>query len=206
MNRAAGGAPPKPGNARPPEPGNARPPEPGNARPPELGNARPRLNTRLLELEGSHPFRYPSPIANSVESRPDFKEPPFFPNAKPASMLERGWVRFTGKVLPEEGLLKINDGYEYNVRVLQRSPDISGNYRFQTEESVMHVPAKGKSADWDFYIKTEPVPFVPRPAFPTGGAGSSGASFAGGKRKKSKKTCKHKVSKKNCRKSRHSRK
>jgi hypothetical protein len=182
MNRAAGGAPPEPGNAR------------------------PQLNTSLFERVGRHGYRYPSPIANSVQSRPDFKEPPFFPNAKVTSMLERGWVRFTGKLLPEKGLLKINDGYEYDVRVLQPSPDISGNYIFQTEEGVMHVPAKGKYVDWDFYIKTEPVPFVPRPAFPTGGAGSSGASFTGGKRKKSKKTCKHKVSKKNCRKSRHSRK
>ena len=110
----------------------------------------------------------PGTFTNNTRRRPltskQFGNAPFFMNAKPASMLERGWIRANpGPILPgTKGLYTIKDGTEFEVTV--EEPDKKKMYRFKADEddTVIRPVIDDRYEDWDFYIKTKPVPFVPR--------------------------------------------
>jgi len=108
----------------------------------------------------------------------------FFPNAKAASMLERGWVRTPFMKKGDRGLIVLKDGPEMEVEVIEgfrRIPigkDASGNIITVIECTVKEIGKEdGESynfsflyirKEWDFYVRTAPVPFTPRAQ---GGAG-----------------------------------
>jgi uncharacterized membrane protein YgcG len=203
-------------------------PVPAAAPVPLVGNARPQLNERLLNLTQRYPSRIPAGTFTDyhrapVMSRRFFADPPFFPNAKPASMLERGLRRSDDSRLyaGDQGLLIEDDGPSTEVKVIRNPPDASGNLNYtfliikpnprQGEE--IRAPANGRFHEWDFYSYTRPVPFVPRAgslarasaalsAEPGGGGGGGGGSGGGsGGKRNIKKTRKNKKSKKTRRRS-----
>jgi hypothetical protein len=193
---------------------------------PVAQNARPQLNEGLLDIRQEYPSRIPAGTFTEyggapVNSKPFFANPPFFSNAKAASMLERGLKRFIySRLSPgDQGLLVENDGPSTEVKVVRNPPDISGNnnYTFLTVNPIpqkgelIFAPARGIFHEWDFYTHTAPVPFVPRAgslarasaaasARPDGGGGSGGSGGSGGRHKK-KRTHKNKRSKKTRRRS-----
>jgi len=197
-------------------------------------NARPQLNERLLTMSKRYPSRIPAGTFSHVPTRKPLHSKiwgnaPFFKNAKPASMLERGYVRSMGRKLVEgeHGLFTEKDGIEREVRVIDNPPDVYGrpNYTFITVESnpayktLIYAPLNNRFEFWDFYTHTAPVAFVPRPGsleaasivsaagggsgllgLGPGLAGGAGSLGLGGKRK-IKKTRKNKLSKKSRRRS-----
>lgn len=110
----------------------------------------------------------PGTFTNNPKRRPltsrQFGNAPFFINAKPASMLERGWIRAdSDPILPgTKGLYTIKDGPEFEVTV--EEPDKKKMYKFKADEdgTVIRPVIDDRYEDWDFYVKTKPVPFVPR--------------------------------------------
>lgn len=169
---------------------------------PVVQNARPQLNEGLLHMSIRHPSRIPAgtfsraPTRRPLVSRV-WGSVPFFKNAKPASMLERGYIKskIIYLVQGEVGLLTEKDGIETNVRVISNPPDHIGqpNYTFSTIEpnpqdrTLIYAPLNDRFERWDFYTHTAPVAFVPRPGSieaaslaSAGGGGSLGLAAAGG--------------------------
>lgn len=170
---------------------------------PVVQNARPILNERFLNMS----IRYPSRIPPGTFSRAPTRRPlvsrvwgnvPFFKNAKPASMLERGYIKSKtlNLVDGEVGLFTEKDGIERSVRVINNPPDVYGrpNYTFLTLDpnpayrTQIYAPIATRFEGWDFYTHTAPVAFVPRPGSieaaslvaSAGGGGSLGLAAAGG--------------------------
>lgn len=94
--------------------------------------------------------------------------PPFFTNAKPAEMLERGWIRSEERELPKgtKGLYVEKDGHEIEVTVvrdLHRTFDGGNLYTFVDSSGNVYQPTiHDRLERWDFYLPTKPKPFVPR--------------------------------------------
>lgn len=93
-----------------------------------------------------------------------FGNAPFFSNALPASMLEKGWIRAEPDMIypGTKGLYTINDGPSFEVTV--KKSDMNNKYTFVADEdgTVIRPVIGQRYEDWDFYVKTKPVPFVPR--------------------------------------------
>jgi hypothetical protein len=138
-------------------------------------NAKPTINLNLLKKRRNTGFNLPEGIhadeenRNTLESR-YWGNAPFFINAKPAAMLERGWIRSNKLKKGTEGLLTIKDGPELLVKVVE---GLHGN--LLTGKQVFTVLELGRSSrepfdlpvdnwheEWDFYISTKKVPFVPK--------------------------------------------
>jgi len=100
------------------------------------------------------------PSRLTLESK-HYGDPPFFTNAKKASMLERGWVRANMIYPGQTGLYTMDDGPEAEV-IVQGSDD-PRLYKFIADDGTVIRPVKQQRyGTWDFYSKTTPVPFVPR--------------------------------------------
>jgi hypothetical protein len=129
-------------------------------------NAKPEINLRLVEQNGR---RLPAVIFNQNSRRPvsskQWGDTPFFTNAKPASMLERGWVRAIDKLTPgEKGLYAAKDGLESEVQVVE----VINNKRLHSytlqkkNGDFINANNSGRFEYWDFYYPTAPKPFIPR--------------------------------------------
>ena len=132
-------------------------------------NAKPQLNERLMGLQRSVGFIPPDgmlqgTMRRTVDSR-QWGDPPFFINAKPTRMLERGWKRLIEIREGMKGLVTIDDGPSIHVTVV--SVKLSHNrieYKMldtDTGEKFI-LNSKSRYSEWDFYVRTAPVPFVPR--------------------------------------------
>lgn len=130
---------------------------------------KPELNERLIKLRRPVGFVPPAGMfkkvnRQTVESR--YRgHPPFFVNAKPAAMLEKGWIRSIEIRHGMQGLVTVDDGPSINVSVL--SVKLSHNrieYKMiDTDTGEQFVlTSKNRYSEWDFYVRTAPVPFVPR--------------------------------------------
>jgi hypothetical protein len=144
-------------------------------------NARPHLNEKHFDKRTRYPSVIPAgfkaPNRRLVHSRVSQTRPPFFQNAKPARMLERGLVRTTLPFLTpnDEGVLIIKDSIEMDVKVVKNPPDMymtrfngKGDFTFlrldsnPENEKIMLIPAEKRFTEWDFYKHETAVPFVPR--------------------------------------------
>lgn len=132
-------------------------------------NAKPQLNESLMELQRPVGFIPPDGMLQgtnrpTVGSR-QWGDPPFFVNAKPARMLEQGWIRSFDIRPGMRGLVTIDDGPSINVTVKSTHP-IGTRVKYvmidndRNEEFVLS--SKSRYYEWDFYVQTAPVPFVPR--------------------------------------------
>jgi len=140
-----------------------------------LVNARPQLNEELIGQRRAQGFVPPPGIftskgsRNTLESR-QWGDPPFFINAKPASMLERGWLRAMNLLEGERGLLTLKDGPEILVKIVKGLHGAPGtNKKIYTVKDLtdskgepFDLEASKRHEEWEFYIPVEAVPFVPR--------------------------------------------
>ena len=147
-----------------------------NLPPVNLGevNLRPTLNESLMNTRLKRRLRVPNGVfsrknnRNTLESR-QWGNTPFFTNAKPTSMLEKGWVRSREKLKAgEKGLLTYNDGPQFDVEVVNRKlkvvKSVTWNiYSFKNNDGkVFDLDDRDRFEGWDFYTPTNPVPFVPK--------------------------------------------
>jgi len=161
-------------------------------------NARPTLNSYLITQRRHGRFVLPNGIHEEQDDRStleskEWGDPPFFTNAKRAAMLERGWIQSLTLIKGEKGLLTEKDGLERNVEVIEGHHEIPGirhgvytviEIDKETNKQVgnpIDLPVKTQYEEWDFYIATQPVPFVPVPRGARGGSKKR-------RNKKSKKT------------------
>jgi hypothetical protein len=107
---------------------------------------------------------------NTLESK-EWGNTPFFTNAKPTSMLERGWIRSRNSLKPgQKGLYTVKDGPEVEVTVVSRGQVYNGNRRnsklyyifLDSNGNNINASEKDRYEEWDFYTATRPVPFVRR--------------------------------------------
>jgi hypothetical protein len=137
-------------------------------------NLKPTINKKLMRLTSTRRRGFPNGTfskrnnRNTLNSR-QWGNTPFFTNAKPASMLERGWVRSRDNLhLGHKGLLTLKDGPEFHVKIVKKQLKlIEGTVRFiysfeTNDKKVIDLDSKDRHEDWDFYTATNPVAFVPR--------------------------------------------
>jgi len=195
-NNSGSGSGPGSGSPPPPPTPPPSPPVP----PPEPPTARPEVN--LNAVERGHPitplplpaglFNFNTNDESPVSSKPEGR-PAFFPNAKAAKKLEQGWIQAADPLNKgQTGLYVEDDGPEINVKVIKvgHYEEIEGKfklvYTLRAEDGSLIKPAiRQRFYEWDFYIPTAPVPFVPGPR--------EQPFTNGGKRKRSKKTQKRKA-------------
>jgi hypothetical protein len=138
-------------------------------------NVKPTLNETLMNSKGAKRLIFPAGtfrpnMRTKVKSR-RWGNTPFFTNAKPASMLEKGWIRSRSSLRPgQKGLYTVKDGPEIEVTLVTRGQKYNGNAR----NAVLHymfLDSNGNNIDaserdryeeWDFYTATNPVAFVPK--------------------------------------------
>jgi hypothetical protein len=135
-------------------------------------NLKPILNEKLLNI-ASNRRGFPNGIfskrnnRNTLNSK-QWGNTPFFTNAKPTSMLERGLLRSRGKLKSgQKGLLTQKDGPEFKVEVAEVShkayPKTGYIYSFIGDNNTMiKLNDNDRFEEWDFYYYTKPVPFVPK--------------------------------------------
>ena len=144
------------------------------------------MNLGLVEQVRNTGFVPPEGVFNTKGNRPTINSTndSFFPNAKAASMLERGWVKSLSLKKGARGLIALKDGPEMEVEVIEgfhRIPvgeDASGNIITDIACTVKEIGKEDSESynfsllyigrEWNFYIRTAPVPFTPRAQ---GGAG-----------------------------------
>jgi hypothetical protein len=154
-------------------------------------SVRPKINLELIKKTRKNGFVPPEGVFNNYENRSTLESrrwgnAPFFTNAKPAAMLERGWMRSLSLLKGQRGLLTIKDGPELEVKVIEglHYNLLTGKRFFTVIElgsstrEPIDLPLNSWHEEWDFYIPTKATPFVPR--------GSRGGSIR--KRNKKSKT------------------
>jgi hypothetical protein len=138
-------------------------------------SARPEINLNVLNQKFYRTRKLPifrqfnnMGSRNTVNSK-QHGNAPFFTNAKPAWMLERGWVRSRDHLqVGQRGLFTEKDGPEILARVI----DVDNPYPYNhylytfldTTTGKLFEAYRGRFERWDFYDAVEPVPFVPRRA------------------------------------------
>ena len=164
------------GSSSPPPTPPPSPPLP--QAPQEAPTARPELN--LNAVQRGHPiaplplpaglFNFNTNDESSVKSRHS-GNPPFFPNAKAAKKLEQGWIQAADPLKKgQTGLYVEDDGPEINAKVIKvgHYEEIDGKFKLvytlrATDGSVIQPSVRQRYYEWDFYLPTAPVPFVPGP-------------------------------------------
>jgi len=147
---------------------NKPPNKPNNTEPVDPENLRPEIN--LNALQHRRPAKampngvFTEYYDNTLESKM-WGNAPFFPNAKPTSMRERGLRRAESEYLEpgRKGVLIDNDGPEIEVTVVE---DRSKNnvYKFVDATGIIHERRPGERYEgWDFYVAIPAKPFVPIP-------------------------------------------
>ena len=135
-------------------------------------NARPEINLSLVNTNGKRVSRFPPGTfsgrnGTTLESR-QWGNTPFFTNAKPASMLERGWVRVRGQIkISQQGLFVDKDGSEEEVELVDIAyrafPGRGRIFTFMDKSGkTFDIGDTNRFEEWDFYSPTKPVPFTPR--------------------------------------------
>jgi hypothetical protein len=142
---------------------------------PESPSVKPELNERLIERKTYRGKIFPNGIfkknnRNTLNSK-QWGNTPFFANAKPVAMLERGWKRSSDFLRPgQKGLYTEKDGDELEVTVMSRGQNFANNgnyaelkYTLRTKNgNTIKASEEDRYEEWDFYTATKPVPFVPR--------------------------------------------
>ncbi len=137
--------------------------------------ARPKINLNIVQERRRQGFIPPKGVFENIEKRPTLESrywgnAPFFSNAKPAAMLERGYIRSLTLIKGQRGLLTIKDGPEMQVEVIKALhwvPESNNNvYTVKDLSSldIFDLPLISRHEEWEFYIPTTAVPFVPRGA------------------------------------------
>jgi len=144
--------------------------ENNNVEPVDPENLRPEIN--LNALQHRRPKQaMPNGVFteyndNTLESKL-WGNAPFFPNAKPASMKERGLRISESEYLEpgKKGVLIDNDGPELEVTVVEDCSKNNNNiYKFVDASGIIHERRRNERYEgWDFYIPTPAKPFVPIP-------------------------------------------
>jgi len=137
-------------------------------------NVKPTLNEKLINTKSNRKKGFPNGIfskknrRNLLVSR-EWGKPPFFTNAKPTSMLERGWIKSRGYIQPNKiGLYTLKDGPEFEVKVIKAVDTEFGDYigmmyTFQGKSGeIFKAGDNNRNEVWDFYYPTNATPFVPR--------------------------------------------
>ena len=137
-------------------------------------NLKPTMNEKLMNTKSNRRRGFPNGIfsrrnnRNTMNSR-QWGNTPFFTNAKPTSMLEKGWVRSRDKLkVGEKGLLTYNDGPQFDVEVVNKKLKIFKSvpwaiYSFKNNnDEVFELDDRDRFEEWDFYTATNPVAFVPK--------------------------------------------
>ena len=138
-------------------------------------NVKPILNKTLMKKRVYRKKIFPNGTfeknnRNALPSR-QLGNTPFFTNAKPASMLERGWIRSMDSLrVGQKGLYTIKDGPEIEVSVISRGEKYNGTAKngvlqyvfLDTNGNNIDASEGDRYEEWDFYTATNPVPFVPR--------------------------------------------
>ena len=136
-------------------------------------NLKPTLNETLMNKRSSIRKKFPNGTfsrrnnRNTLNSR-QWGNTPFFTNAKPASMLERGWVRSVHRLkLGLKGLYTEKDGPEIEVEVINVTDKPRARrgciYSFKNSSGgLISADDDNRFEEWDFYTATNPVPFVPK--------------------------------------------
>lgn len=184
-NSGSGSSPPPP--TPPPSP-----PLPQLA--PEPPTPRPEVN--LNAVQRGHPiaplplpaglFNFNTNDESPVKSIQNGK-PPFFPNAKAAKKLEQGWIQAADPLKKGQiGLYVEDDGPEINAKVIKEGSyrHVDGKFKLVytlqfTDGSMIYPTVRQRFYEWDFYLPTAPVPFVPGPRE---------QPFANGGKRKTRKT------------------
>lgn len=198
-NSGSGSGSSSPPPTPPPSPPLPQPvPQPS----PEAPTARPEVN--LNAVERGYPiaplplpaglFNFNTNDESSVKSRHN-ANPPFFPNAKAAKKLEQGWIQAADPLKKgQTGLYVEDDGPEINAKVIKEGSyrHVDGKFKLVytlqfTDGSIIYPGIRQRFYEWDFYLPTAPVPFVPGPRE---------QPFTNGGRRKTRKTKKAKKAKK----------
>ena len=135
-------------------------------------NVRPEINLSLVNTNGRRVSRFPPGTFTrrnhtTLESR-QWGNTPFFTNAKPASMLERGWLRARGQLkISQRGLFVDKDGSEEEVELVdiehRAFPARGRIFTFMDKSGkTFDIGDTNRFEEWDFYYPTKPVPFTPR--------------------------------------------
>jgi hypothetical protein len=138
-------------------------------------NLKPTVNVSRTSSKYIRPF----PMNNNIfkglklphrktESSKEWGDPPFFTNAKPARMAERGLERVEEQDIRPgtKGVYIVNDGNETEVTVeqgLHYSEDAQLIYSLRTTDGTLIKPLhEDRFEHWDLYRHIKPIPFVPR--------------------------------------------
>lgn len=133
---------------------------------------RPTLKLNTIGVKNRRPLPgFPRGTFTNKANRPalnskQWGNTPFFTNAKPASMLEEGWLR---SALPlyigEEGLYMAKGGPKIEVTVenliLNAHPQTTKYIFLDTSGGHIEADERDRFEEWNFYTRTTPVPFVP---------------------------------------------
>lgn len=137
-------------------------------------NLKPTLNKNLINMKSNRQEGFPNGTFSKRNTRTTLNsrtwgKPPFFTNAKPASMLERGWIKSRGYIRSNKpGLYTVKDGPEFEVKVLDAVDTDFGRYHgmmytFETKSGETFKSGDNtRNEEWDFYYPTKAVPFSPR--------------------------------------------
>ena len=154
------------------------------------------MNLGLVNQTRNTGFVLPEGVFNTKGNRPTINSTndSFFPNAKAASMLERGWVKSLSLKKGARGLIALKDGPEMEVEVIEGfrgipvGKDASGNIITDIACTVKEIGKEDSESynfsllyigrEWNFYIRTAPVPFTPH---------AQGGGQRGSKKRKVKK-------------------
>lgn len=133
------------------------------------GDAKPTINLNALESKNIFPPKKFPGVFNKNHIKPYHRlnfSNKYFPNAKKASMLEKGWK----KIYPDDikkgmkGLYIEYDGPERKVVVITSVPVFNnkslGQFEFRDTDYKTLYP--NNEIDWEFYVPVAPVPFVRR--------------------------------------------
>jgi hypothetical protein len=136
-------------------------------------NARPKINLELIKRTRKNGFVPPEGIFSKKENRSTLESrywgnAPFFTNAKPAAMLERGYIRSLTLIRGQRGLLTIKDGPEMQIEVVEGLhwvPESNNNVytvKDLSSSDIFDLPLISRHEEWEFYIATKPIRFIPR--------------------------------------------
>jgi len=148
------------------------PPPPPPPPPPPI-NLKPRIHLSLVDQKIKRGPTFPvGTFSNNSMRSPlmsrRWGKAPFFSNAKPASMLERGLKRSTQVLVPgQKGIITINDGPQEEVEVVSVTtkllPKKVSVYTFKNSSGELFEKDDwDRFEEWDFYMVTEAKPFVPK--------------------------------------------
>jgi hypothetical protein len=162
-------------------------PIPNSLGPVSQSSAGSEPSPNLAPKDPPHIFKVPEGVFSQIEYNIESPRSPGFNNAKPISMLERGWRLMAtnefdilkGKKRDKEAygtdilvLLTEDDGPEYQARLIGFQAGSSGTMSYSYIKDIFTFQSLDSTHTWTYtrgeigqrslkiYIKTDPVPFV----------------------------------------------